>query len=107
MFDTGVRQQFAAFPVWAWGQRSGVSLAVLLPVLVFFLQWQLWYAIQPYAWFLFYPTVFFSVLIGRLRGGGSRHRHQHLAGLVRFHSYRVQFCHSVALGDAVGSRVFR
>ena len=69
MFDTGVRQQFAAFPVWAWGQRSGVSLAVLLPVLVFFLQWQLWYAIQPYAWFLFYPTVFFSVLIGRLRGG--------------------------------------
>jgi len=69
MAYTGVRQQFAAFPVYAWGERSGVSLAVLLPVLVFFLQWQLWYAIQPYAWFLFYPTVFLSVLIGRLRGG--------------------------------------
>jgi hypothetical protein len=48
------------------------------------LQWHLWYAIQPYAWFLFYPTVFLSVLIGRLARGHSCHRHQHLAGLVRF-----------------------
>lgn len=69
MFYTGVRQQLAAFPAYAWGERCGVSLAVLLPVLVFLLQWQLWYAIQPYAWFLFYPTVFLSVLIGHLRGG--------------------------------------
>ena len=69
MFYTGVRQQFAAFPAFVWGERCGVSLAVLLPVLVFYLQWHLWYVIQPYAWFLFYPTVFLSVLIGRLRGG--------------------------------------
>lgn len=69
MFYTGVRQQFAALPVHAWVERGGVSLAALLPVLVFALQWQLWYAIEPYAWFLFYPTVFLSVLIGRLRGG--------------------------------------
>jgi PAS domain S-box-containing protein len=69
MFSTEVRQQFAAFPADAWRERYGISLAVLLPVLVFALQWHLWYAIQPYAWFLFYPTVFLSVLIGRLRGG--------------------------------------
>lgn len=69
MFFTVVRQQFAAFPADAWRERYGVSLAMLLPVLVFALQWQLWYAIQPYAWFLFYPTVFFSALIGRLPGG--------------------------------------
>ncbi|HSG22397.1 MAG TPA: PAS domain S-box protein [Azonexus sp.] len=44
-------------------------VAMLLPVLVFFVQRHFWSAIQPYAWFLFYPTVFLAVLLGHLWGG--------------------------------------
>jgi two-component system sensor histidine kinase/response regulator len=73
------------------GERYGISLAVLLPVLVFALQWHLWYAIQPYAWFLFYPTVFLSVLIGRLRGGILATVISTLLVWFVFHSNRVQF----------------
>jgi PAS domain S-box-containing protein len=44
-------------------------LAGILPVLVFVFQWAYWQIIQPYAWFLFFPTVFLAVLIGHLWGG--------------------------------------
>ncbi len=33
------------------------------------LQWIFWPAIKPYAWFLFYPAVFFSSWVGGLPGG--------------------------------------
>lgn len=69
MSYTGVRQQFDLGVACAKGSYCGIFLAVLLPVLVFLIQWRLWDAIQPYAWFLFYPTVFLSVLLGRLWGG--------------------------------------
>jgi PAS domain S-box-containing protein len=39
-------------------------LASLFPLLAFALQWQFWSDIQPYAWLLFYPAVFFSSWLG-------------------------------------------
>lgn len=48
-------------------QRLG--LAVLIPLATFALQSALWAYISPYAWFLFYPGVFFSALITGFRGG--------------------------------------
>jgi PAS domain S-box-containing protein len=44
-------------------------LAPLIPVVAFVLQWLFWPAIKPYAWFLFYPAVFFSSWVGGLSGG--------------------------------------
>jgi len=44
-------------------------LALLIPVVAFILQWMFWSAIKPYAWFLFYPAVFFSSWVGGLSGG--------------------------------------
>ena len=44
-------------------------LAALIPLAAFGLQWFFWAAIQPYAWFLFFPAVFFSSWVGGLRGG--------------------------------------
>lgn len=44
-------------------------VAAALPVPVSIFQWFFWQLLQPYAWFLFYPTVFFAILIGRLWGG--------------------------------------
>ncbi len=44
-------------------------LALLIPVVAFILQWIFWPAIKPYAWFLFYPAVFFSSWVGGLPGG--------------------------------------
>lgn len=41
------------------------SLAALLPpVVAFFVQWFFWSTLSPFAWFLFYPTVFISTWIG-------------------------------------------
>jgi PAS domain S-box-containing protein len=44
-------------------------LAVLLPFFAFFIQWMYGDAVQPFAWFLFYPAVFISAWLGGLRGG--------------------------------------
>lgn len=44
-------------------------LAMLPPVVAFILQWMFWSAIQPYAWFLFFPAVFISSWIGGLIPG--------------------------------------
>lgn len=44
-------------------------LAMMPPLVAFALQWQLWSAIQPYAWFLFFPAVFISSWIGGLIPG--------------------------------------
>lgn len=44
-------------------------LALLLPFIAAGVQWELWDYFQPLIWFLFYPTVFFSPLIGGLWGG--------------------------------------
>lgn len=40
-----------------------------LPLVAAVVQWVTWPLIQPYVWFLFYPTVFFSSEIGGLRAG--------------------------------------
>ena len=48
-------------------QRLG--LAVLIPLATFVLQSALWTYLSPFAWFLFYPCVFFSALIAGFRGG--------------------------------------
>src|SRR3989338_89039 len=44
-------------------------LAMLLPLVAFSLQSIFWAAIKPFAWFLFFPAVFFSSWIGGLPGG--------------------------------------
>jgi len=44
-------------------------LAMLVPLAAFFLQAMFWAAIKPFAWFLFFPAVFFSSWIGGLSGG--------------------------------------
>ena len=45
-------------------------IVAMLPVVVaFVLQWMLWPAVSPLAWFIFYPAVFFSSSIGGLRAG--------------------------------------
>lgn len=44
-------------------------LAMMPPVAAFSLQWEFWSAIQPYAWFLFFPAVFISSWIGGLLPG--------------------------------------
>src|SRR3970040_794963 len=45
------------------------TLAMLPPLVAFILQWMFWPFIQPYAWFLFYPAVFFSSWIGGMTSG--------------------------------------
>lgn len=45
------------------------SLALLPPFAALGLQWLLWPAIHPYSWFLFYPAVYISSLIGGYSGG--------------------------------------
>lgn len=42
---------------------------MLLPFAAFLVQWTFWDALQPFAWFLFYPVVFLSVWMGGLRVG--------------------------------------
>ena len=44
-------------------------LATLPPFVSLVLQWVLWPLIQPFAWILFYPAVFFSSWIGGLPAG--------------------------------------
>ncbi len=46
-----------------------IVLSVLLPFLAYGLQLLLWSVVQPYAWFFFYPAVFFSAWLSGLRGG--------------------------------------
>ncbi|GFK93857.1 Sensor histidine kinase TmoS [Fundidesulfovibrio magnetotacticus] len=48
---------------------SRIVLALAIPLLAFALQWTFWAAIKPYAWFLFFPAVFFSSWAGGLPGG--------------------------------------
>ncbi|HEU0265821.1 MAG TPA: PAS domain S-box protein [Geobacterales bacterium] len=57
----------SAFPTLPAPPR--LIMAALIPLLAFWLQWLFWNDIQPYAWFLFYPAVFFSAWIGGLRAG--------------------------------------
>ena len=46
-----------------------LGLAILLPFFTLAVQTLFWEAVRPYAWFLFYPTVFFSGWIGGRLGG--------------------------------------
>ena len=43
-------------------------IAVLLPLAAFVLQWIFWGVIRPFAWFLFFPAVFFSSWISGISG---------------------------------------
>jgi PAS domain S-box-containing protein len=44
-------------------------LAMLIPLVAFALQSMFWGVIKPFAWFLFFPAVFFSSWVGGLAGG--------------------------------------
>ena len=44
-------------------------LVLVLPLAAFALQATLWTVIRPFAWFLFFPAVFFSSWVGGLSGG--------------------------------------
>jgi len=46
-----------------------VVLALLLPFITCWLQWQFWSIFKPFVWFLFFPTVFFSSRIGGKSAG--------------------------------------
>lgn len=46
-----------------------ILLALLVPVIVFGVQYSLWSIIQPFAWLLFFPAVLLSAWIGGLWGG--------------------------------------
>lgn len=45
------------------------AIALGLPFVVTGIQWLFWDAIRPFAWFLYFPTVFVSAWIGSLRAG--------------------------------------
>lgn len=48
-------------------KRNGkiyIVLALLLPFISCWVQWQFWSIFMPFVWFLFFPTVFFSSRIG-------------------------------------------
>jgi PAS domain S-box-containing protein len=46
-----------------------IAAAVALPFCALGIQWLLWPWIQPFVWFLFFPTVFIAARIGGRRGG--------------------------------------
>ena len=48
---------------------SRLAAALFMPFAALALQWLLWDYFKPYAWFLFFPAVFFSVWIGGWVGG--------------------------------------
>ncbi len=50
-------------------ERLGFFIAILIPFIALGLQWVLWEYIAPFVWFLFFPAVFFSARLGRLKGG--------------------------------------
>lgn len=51
--------------------KSGfrIALALLLPFVTCGVQWLFWSTFRPYAWFLFFPTAFFSSRIGGKSAG--------------------------------------
>ncbi|CAK0748994.1 membrane hypothetical protein [Azospirillaceae bacterium] len=51
---------------WSW-LRLAAALAP--PIVAFALQWTFWEHLQPYAWLLFYPAVYFSAWISGVVGG--------------------------------------
>jgi PAS domain S-box-containing protein len=46
-----------------------IVLALLLPFVSSWVQWQFWSIFKPFVWFLFFPTVFFSSRIGGKAAG--------------------------------------
>ncbi len=46
-----------------------ICIALLLPFVTGGIQWLLWEYIEPYVWFLFFPTIFFSSRIGGKHAG--------------------------------------
>lgn len=44
-------------------------IAIIIPLATFFVQWMFWPYVEPFAWFLFYPAVFFAVVFSDVRGG--------------------------------------
>ena len=46
-----------------------IMLALLLPFMICWVQWQFWSIFKPFVWFLFFPTVFFSSRIGGKSAG--------------------------------------
>ncbi len=56
-------------PDYQRGDNRRLILAALIPLAAFGLQWIFWSSFKPFAWFLFYPAVFFGSWVGGLRGG--------------------------------------
>jgi len=50
-------------------RRGRLAIALLLPFVALAIQWVLWDYMNPFAWFLFFPTVFFSARLAGVRGG--------------------------------------
>ena len=50
-------------------ERRDFFLAILIPFIGLGLQWVFWQYISPFVWFLFFPAVFISAKLGRLKGG--------------------------------------
>lgn len=48
---------------------QNMILSLLIPCIACAIQWVFWDKFQPFIWFLFYPSVFFSAQIGGRRGG--------------------------------------
>lgn len=52
-----------------WREILRLVAALVIPFAAFALQTMFWFAIKPFAWFLFFPAVFLSSWIGGLVGG--------------------------------------
>jgi len=50
-------------------RTMSIMVALLLPFIVCWVQWQFWSFFKPFVWFLFFPTVFFSSRIGGKSAG--------------------------------------
>ncbi len=51
------------------GFPPGIAAAIAAPLLASALQWVLWGILQPFAWFLYFPAVWLSALLGGTAGG--------------------------------------
>jgi PAS domain S-box-containing protein len=50
-------------------RMASIALALLLPFISCWVQWQFWSVFRPFVWFLFFPTAFFSSRIGGKSAG--------------------------------------
>ena len=66
-----------------------ILLPLLIPGIACAIQWIFWEQFQPFAWFLFYPAVFFSAQIGGRWGGLTAKTHPGMDRLETIHRIRA------------------